>query len=177
MMIGINLGFEDAGNARKSVEKHDVSQAEAEQICFNEPLVTVVDTRHSDAEARMHALGHTDDGRLLHVTFTLRGSGSKIRVISARNMSRRGESAMTNIPKPVPTFRTEAEERAFWETHDSDLRWRGGARRCRLKPSSTSISLRPADPCSKDQDRSEKPRALSSSHQDLALEKADSTRN
>ena len=22
-------------------------------------------------------------------------------------------------PKPVPTFKTEAEERKFWETHDS----------------------------------------------------------
>jgi hypothetical protein len=26
---------------------------------------------------------------------------------------------MTKKPKPVPTFRSEAEERRFWETHDS----------------------------------------------------------
>ena len=41
-------GFEwDEGNSRKSVEKHEVSQAEAEQIFFNDPLLIVEDTRHS----------------------------------------------------------------------------------------------------------------------------------
>lgn len=86
-------GFDwDAGNARKSVEKHDVSQTEAEQIFFNEPLLIVPDVKHSEAERRVHALGRTDDGRLLHVTFTLRLGGTKIRVISARDMSRRERS-------------------------------------------------------------------------------------
>ncbi|MBI4302687.1 MAG: BrnT family toxin, partial [Chloroflexi bacterium] len=36
-----------------------------------------------------HALGKTADGRRLHVTFTLRGNGKKIRVISARDMNRK----------------------------------------------------------------------------------------
>jgi uncharacterized DUF497 family protein len=86
-------GFEwDAGNARKSVEKHDVSQAEAEQIFFNEPLLIVPDARHSAEERRIHALGRTDDGRLLHITFTLRQDKTKIRVISARDMSRKERS-------------------------------------------------------------------------------------
>ncbi len=41
-------GFEwDEGNSRKSVEKHDVSQAEAEQVFFNEPLLIVEDVSHS----------------------------------------------------------------------------------------------------------------------------------
>ena len=83
-------GFDwDAGNARKSVDKHEVSQAEAEQVFFNEPLLTVPDTKHSTAEQRIHALGRTDDGRLLHITFTLRDNETKIRLISARNMSRK----------------------------------------------------------------------------------------
>ena len=83
-------GFEwDAGNERKSVDKHDVSQAEAEQLFFNEPLLMVFDQQHSGVEARIHALGQTDDGRLLHVTFTMRQQETKIRVISARNMSRK----------------------------------------------------------------------------------------
>jgi len=86
-------GFEwDAGNARKSVAKHDVSQAEAEPIFFNEPLFIVSDVKHSDAERRIHGLGQTDNGRLLHVTFTLRQDETKIRVISARDMSRRERS-------------------------------------------------------------------------------------
>jgi len=83
-------GFEwDEGNSRKSVEKHDVSQAEAEQIFFNDPLLIVEDTRHSALEVRLHALGRTDAGRLLHVSFTLRGDGRLIRVISARTMHRK----------------------------------------------------------------------------------------
>lgn len=83
-------GFDwDAGNARKSIDKHDVSQAEAEQVFFNEPLLTVPDAKHSAIEQRIHALGRTDDGRLLHITFTLRDKETKIRVISARDMSRK----------------------------------------------------------------------------------------
>ncbi|TBA34826.1 BrnT family toxin [Rhizobium ruizarguesonis] len=86
-------GFDwDAGNARKNVEKHDVSQAQAEQVFFNEPLLMVLDARHSAEERRIHALGRTDDGRLLHITFTLRHDETKIRVISARDMSRKERS-------------------------------------------------------------------------------------
>ena len=83
-------GFEwDVGNERKSIAKHDVSQAEAEQLFFNEPLLMVHDQKHSGAEIRIHALGQTDIGRLLHITFTMRQQDTKIRVISARDMSRK----------------------------------------------------------------------------------------
>jgi uncharacterized DUF497 family protein len=82
-------GFDwDEGNSRKSAEKHDVSQAEAEQIFFNDPLLIVEDISHSVHEIRLHALRHTDSGRLLHVSFTLRDEGRLIRVISARAMHR-----------------------------------------------------------------------------------------
>ena len=82
-------GFKwDEGNARKNVEKHSVSQTEAEQMFFNEPLLTVPDVVHSGDEIRMHALGRSEGGRLLHVTFTLRQHDTKIRIISARDMSR-----------------------------------------------------------------------------------------
>ena len=82
-------GFDwDEGNARKSAEKHSVSQGEAEQVFFNEPLLLLPDQKHSDTEQRFHALGKTQDGRLLHVTFTLRDGGKLIRVISARDMHR-----------------------------------------------------------------------------------------
>ena len=82
------VGFDwDAGNARKSQDKHGVNQAEAEQLFFNEPLL--VDDKHSDKEARYHAYGKTDDRRKLHITFTLRKIGTLIRVISARDMHRK----------------------------------------------------------------------------------------
>jgi uncharacterized DUF497 family protein len=82
-------GFQwDAGNDRKSVERHGVSQGEAEQVFFNEPLLLLSDDSHSRTEPRFHALGRTEDGRKLHITFTLREHGRRIRVISARDMSR-----------------------------------------------------------------------------------------
>jgi len=53
---------------------------------------------------------------------------------------------MPKTTKPLPTFATEAEERAYWERHDSaeHVDW-SKATRVRmpnLKPSTTSISLR-----------------------------------
>jgi hypothetical protein len=82
-------GFDwDEGNARKN-EKHGVSTAEAEQVFFNAPLLLLTDDKHSQQEARHHALGKADDGRLVHVSFTLRESGRLIRVISARDMHRK----------------------------------------------------------------------------------------
>jgi uncharacterized DUF497 family protein len=87
-------GFDwDAGNDRKSADRHAVSQAEAEQAFFNVPLLVLEDGRHSQDEPRWHALGRTDDGRRLHVTFTLRGDRTLIRVISARDMSRNERKA------------------------------------------------------------------------------------
>jgi uncharacterized DUF497 family protein len=83
-------GFEwDSGNARKSVDKHAVSQSEAEQLFFNAPLLMSPDVKHSKNETRVHALGKTDAERLLHVTFTLRLGGALVRVISARDMHRK----------------------------------------------------------------------------------------
>lgn len=82
-------GFEwDDGNARKN-EKHGVSTAEAEQLFFNDPLLLLTDIAHSQREPRFHALGKTDEGRVLHVTFALRHADSLIRVISARSMHRK----------------------------------------------------------------------------------------
>jgi len=83
-------GFDwDDGNNRKSADKHDVSQAEAESVFFNDPLIVAEDARHSRGEQRFNALGKTAQGRLLHVTFTLRADGTLIRVISARDMNRK----------------------------------------------------------------------------------------
>jgi uncharacterized DUF497 family protein len=83
------VGFDwDAGNARKN-EQHGVTQVEAEDLFFDPRLLLVPDPRHSDAEPRFHALGETSVGRKLHVTFTLRSEGTRIRVISARDMHRK----------------------------------------------------------------------------------------
>ena len=53
---------------------------------------------------------------------------------------------MSKSLKPIPTFETEAEERAFWESHDTTdhIDWSKAKKVVmpNLKPSSTSISLR-----------------------------------
>lgn len=85
------VGFDwDAGNARKNQEKHGVIQSEAEQVFFNQPLLILPDHHHSLKEPRFHALGRSDTGRRLHITFTgrPRENPNLIRVISARDMHR-----------------------------------------------------------------------------------------
>jgi len=53
---------------------------------------------------------------------------------------------MPKALKPIPKFRSEAQERRYWETHDSTphLDWSKAtpARFPNLKPSTKSISLR-----------------------------------
>jgi len=93
-------GFDwDTGNCRKSADKHDVSQSEAEQVFFNQPLLVTEDALHSRREPRYHALGVTDDARLLHITFTLRTSDTLIRVISARDMHRKEKTVYEQSKK------------------------------------------------------------------------------
>lgn len=57
---------------------------------------------------------------------------------------------MASSSKAVPVFANEAEERAFWETHDSadyvDWKQARPARLPNLKPTSTAISIRLPDP-------------------------------
>src|SRR6056297_1517896 len=139
-------GFDwDEGNARKSTDKHDVSQGEAEQIFFNAPLLAP-DSRHSHHESRYHALGTTDDNRLLHISFTLRANGTLVRIISARDMHRKRRHLMNKPKKIPPKFKTEAQEQTFWESHDSSeyIDWRKAhtASFPNLKPSTKTISLR-----------------------------------
>lgn len=88
------IGFDwDEANSGKSASKHSVSRAEAEQIFFDEQLMLADDVKPSQDEPRYHALGQTIEGRLLHVTFTLRDNQTRIRVISARDANRRERAA------------------------------------------------------------------------------------
>jgi uncharacterized DUF497 family protein len=87
--LGRIEGFDwDAGNARKN-ERHGVSQAEAEEVFFDAVLLVFADAAHSQSEPRFHGLGASAAARLLHVTFTLRQDATRIRIISARDMSRK----------------------------------------------------------------------------------------
>ncbi len=86
--IKVCTGFEwDAHNAVKIWGRHKVTPVECEQMFFNRPLAANEDAKHSDNERRFYALGRTDSGRLLFTVFTVRSN--KVRVISARDMSRK----------------------------------------------------------------------------------------
>lgn len=81
-------GFQwDAGNLEKISRAHGVEFWESEEIFFNQPFVVSPHQEHSTSEERCFGLGKTDLGRRLLVVFTLRGN--EIRVISARDMSRK----------------------------------------------------------------------------------------
>jgi len=80
-------GFDwDEGNRDKNLN-HGVQNWECEQVFFNEPLIILNDPKHSIAEERSAAFGRTEGGRRLVVIFTMRGS--KVRVISARDMNKK----------------------------------------------------------------------------------------
>ncbi|HET7548338.1 MAG TPA: BrnT family toxin [Usitatibacter sp.] len=84
-----SIDFEwDSANSMKN-EKHSVTDAEAEQVFFNEPLLLLDDSAHSASEPRWHALGRTNEHRLLKAAFTLRADGTRVRIISARPMHRK----------------------------------------------------------------------------------------
>lgn len=86
------VGFDwDAGNLGKN-SKHGVDNREAEEVFFNQPLLVTPDDIHSGDEIRWRTLGRTDAGRKLTVIFTLRKSGTSLRVISARDMHRKEEA-------------------------------------------------------------------------------------
>ncbi len=137
-------GFDwDADNVYKNITKHNVYDAEAEQVFFNRPLIVKRDVRHSQNEDRYFVLGRTNHERLLFVSFTIRSKN--IRVISVRDMTKR-EECMKTTKKEIPEFQNEEEEREFWGKHDSVdyINWEEGeiGRFPKLKPNTKSISIR-----------------------------------
>ncbi len=94
-------GFDwDKGNIEKNWERHKVSFIECEEVFFNEPLIVQENEVHSRTENRYYALGRTNDERLLFIVFTIRRN--KIRVISARDMSKRERRVYrAEIEKPA----------------------------------------------------------------------------
>ena len=82
----------DEHNASKNWRKHSVSPAECEEIFFNEPLLIARadPSKILYNEQRRLAYGSTNAGRSLFIVFVIRGN--KIRVISARDMSRKERS-------------------------------------------------------------------------------------
>lgn len=103
-------GFEwDAGSNDAIGPDSGVTRAECEQLFLNEPLVVADDAivdatggetvakqaARSSHEVRGHALGETDDGRLLFAAFTVRNG--MVRVTAAREMTRSEREVYTDV--------------------------------------------------------------------------------
>ena len=90
-------GFDwDQSNIEKNWKKHRVAFYECEEIFLRAPII-LPDLEHSTIEARFFALGRTVRERWLTVIFTVRKN--KIRIISARNMSRKERKAYEQTQK------------------------------------------------------------------------------
>ncbi len=87
-LLRSSIVFEwDRGNKEKNWVKHRISINESEDIFFDKRSFTTRDTKHSTIEDRFQILGKTVERKYLTIYFTVRGN--KIRVISARPMSRK----------------------------------------------------------------------------------------
>ena len=90
-------GFDwDKANVHKNWERHKVAFHECEEVLLRVPAL-FPDMEHSDQEPWFYAFGKTIAGRKLVVVFTMRKN--KIRIISAREMSRKERNAYEKIQK------------------------------------------------------------------------------
>lgn len=87
----------DDGNIDKNWQKHSVSPKECQEIFEHLPIIVLDDEKHSQKEQRFLAYGQTEKCRLLCVIYTLRNE--KIRVISARDMSKKEKMGYAEIEK------------------------------------------------------------------------------
>jgi len=82
----------DSSKAAANLRKHQVSFEEARSVFYDERAVQFFDDEHSSDEDRFLLLGLSYEARLLMVAHCERDLGETIRIISARNATRR-ESA------------------------------------------------------------------------------------
>ena len=92
------IAFEwDKGNGEKNEKKHGISNKEIEQAFDNDPKIIFSDEAHSLRERRYGMYGSTNEKVLLSIVFTIRDE--KVRVISARRMSKKERRAYEKIKK------------------------------------------------------------------------------
>jgi uncharacterized DUF497 family protein len=87
----------DPSKAERNEQKHGVSFEEAKSVFYDEYAVQFFNEEHSGVEDRFILLGVSLRLRLLVVCHCERGDGSVIRLISAREATRR-ESKYYNGP-------------------------------------------------------------------------------
>jgi len=92
----MGLLFEwDSKKAALNIAKHSVSFAEATTIFGDKRSITIPDPKHSQKEARFVTIGKTFSTNVIVVVYTERGN--KIRIISARQASRKERKTYEEI--------------------------------------------------------------------------------
>lgn len=89
----------NSAKAAANIKKHGVSFEEAQSVFYDEFAVQFFDDDHSSDEERFLLLGMSTGARLLLVCHCERETGNVIRIISARNATKR-ESAFYGGEKP-----------------------------------------------------------------------------
>jgi uncharacterized DUF497 family protein len=87
--VGMQVEF-DPVKAATNLKKHGVSFTEAVGSLLD-PMALVREDEEARGEARFVLTGRSGDGRLLTVCYTLRDDDETIRLISARESTRREE--------------------------------------------------------------------------------------
>ena len=84
------IAFEwDATKAASNIKKHGISFEEAQSVFYDEFAVQFFDNEHSENEDRFLMLGMSVNAKLLLVCHCERDAGQVIRIISARQATRR----------------------------------------------------------------------------------------
>jgi uncharacterized DUF497 family protein len=100
ILVQTGFHFEwDEGNRLKSIRKHGVTCAEAEEVFEQNEAIRVLGEQSSPPvpEPRFGILGITRAGRHMFIAFAIRGTG--IRVISIRDMSRKEKKLYAELCK------------------------------------------------------------------------------
>lgn len=92
----------DDTKAQSNLNKHGVSFAQAATVMLDPLALTVFDAAHSETEERWFTLGQAREGQLLaisHTYQTVDANTAKIRLISAREATRRERQLYEDEPR------------------------------------------------------------------------------
>ena len=92
----------DAVKAKSNITKHGVTFAQAAMVLLDPLAITVFDTTHGEIEDRWFTLGRAGDSKLLAVSHTYqptRSASAQVRIISAREATRREHEQYENEPR------------------------------------------------------------------------------
>jgi uncharacterized DUF497 family protein len=88
--------------AQTNLAEHGVAFAQAAAVMLDPLALTVFDKAHSETEERWFTLGQSSEGRLLAIAHTyqlLNANTARIRLISAREATRRERQQYENEPR------------------------------------------------------------------------------